>query len=329
MPIVSSSSKKFNPNSVVGVDISKSTLEVAFSYDSNTETYANDDNGIKKLVREIKKIRPRLVLMESTGRYGRKLISGLDRSKVPYKLENPKRIRDFSKACGKMEKTDKIDAKMISFAGEKLDLQPSRYQIDVDILEIKDSISVRNILKKSHTQVSNELTLIENKFLRKTLENVIKEYENSIKKIDEEIMKIISSRDDLMHKYEVLTSVPGVGYVTAIVVIGHCPELGSIERNQLAKLAGLAPIAQDSGTKKGVRTIQGGRQILRNALFMAAISGSAHNAKIKQFYENLTSRNKPKKIAIIACMRKLLILLNAMMKHNKTWLEFCANVKEQ
>ncbi len=321
--IISNEEKKIKSDTIIGIDISQDKFDVAISSElGKIQTFSNDGPGHQKFIKIIKMYKPKLILMEATGKCETRLALALQKAKLPFRIENPAKIRSFSKSMGMLEKTDKIDARMIAIAGERLDLSAKLSKLNHLTIKLKEHVRTRFTLIEEVVRLENVIDRMLDTDLKAELFKILDRISESKEIVENKIKKLIDGNEELSSRYKLLTSVPGIGFVTAVTIIAECEELGETGRSQLAKLSGLAPLANDSGKMKGRRHIRGGRKNLRNALYMAMLATVKYNPKIKEFYERLKSKGKPAKVAMIACARKMLGLLNAMIKHKKEWKEF-------
>lgn len=302
---------------VVGIDISKRQLDVAVAGEATAREWTNDAKGIGDLSRWLKKLRPKLVVMEASGGLEGPLVGHLAGEQLPVAVINPTRIRAFARAEGQLAKTDRIDAAVIARFGLKMEPAPQRPhdQTQIDL----------NALVTRRRQVVTILTSEKNRLhtapdvIREDIENHIAWLQTTLEKLDQQIAQTIVDNPDWQEKHNILQSAPGVGRVTATTMVSHLPELGQLNRQQIAALVGVAPFNRDSGPRRGKRRIFGGRAAVRSVLYMATLSATKHNPVIKSFYERLLANGKPRKVALTACMRKFLTILNAMVKNRQTW----------
>jgi len=321
--IISNQAKKIKSDTIIGVDISQDKFDIAItSKEGPVHTFANDPKGHQNFIKLIKPLKPKLILMEATGKCETRLALALQKAKLPFRIENPAKMRSFSRSMGMIEKTDKIDARMIALAGERLDISAKSSKLNHLIIKLKEHVRTRFTLIEELIRLENIMDRMLDADLKMELLKLHARISESKEIVEKKIKKIIDSNEEFSSRYKLLTSVPGIGFVTAVTIIAECEELGETGRGQLAKLAGLAPLANDSGKMQGRRHIRGGRKNLRNALYMAMLATVKYNPKIKAFYERLKSKGKPPKVAMVACARKMLGLLNAMIKHKKEWNEF-------
>lgn len=302
----------------IGIDVSKAILDVFISPIDKYMQFNNDASGIKKLIKKFNLFPSASIVMEATGGYEKPVAQALKMANFTVAVVNPRQIRDFAKALGKLAKTDRIDSQTIAVFAEKI--QPRANVVcDQNQQNLADNNARRRQLVDMIVMEKNRLdkaSSIQIKSIKRVLQTLEKELESV-----NEAQKIAIKNDaQYAQKNNLLVSIKGVGSVVAAGIISDLPELGSVSSKEIAALAGLAPYNCDSGTMRGRRSIWGGRASVRCTLFMATLVAIRHNTKIKTFYERLCSAGKLKKVAIIACMRKLLVIMNAMIKNNQPWL---------
>ena len=302
----------------VGIDVSKRHWDAALAGHKKTRRFLADASGLMALLAWLEELRPRLVCLEATGGYERPLREALDERGIPLSVINPRQVRDFARAQGELAKTDAIDASMIArfaaaFSPEPDD-PPTPAQERLRALRAR-----RQQVVHSLTQEKNRLATAPDAETRKSIREAIDFYDRQLKELDRRIAEITSADPAFRHRLALLVSVPGVGAVTAAGLLAELPELGRMNRGQAAKLVGLAPINRDSGALRGKRIIGGGRTQVRRSLYMATIVATKHNQLIRSHYRQLVARGKAKMTALVACMRKLLLILNAMIKNNSPW----------
>jgi len=306
------------PSSVVGIDVSKATLEVAIGLDEPVVSFPNAPKGHRALAKLLTKRAPSRIIFEATGGYERDLLRFLTDRQLPAIRVNPRQVRDFARATGVLAKTDAIDARVIVRFGSAVEPEhrplPSPHEERLAMLQKR-----RVQLIAERTAESNRLELMPDPFIQRTIKKMITTLETLIKQIEAESAEVIAEHEALVRKHKILTSVTGVGDVTAAMLLGHMPELGTLSRQQVAALAGLAPFNKDSGTQRGQRHIRGGRAQIRTSLYMATLSAVLHNPVIREDFERLTTAGKPHQVAMTACMRKLLTILNALVRDNVLW----------
>lgn len=305
-------------NIFVGIDIAKDKLDVAFSHDNQVLQYKNNKEGVKELLEHLKEIEPTLICFEATGTYWRLLMYELQRAPQPCSMINPRQIRDHAKAQGRLAKNDKIDARIIMDFAKKNQPRENDFITDLQY-EIRDLTALRHQQTKVSTQVKCRRSSAPSKYAQQSHNRHLTFLEKEIKMIDQRLRKLIKEKDEMQELLQLLESTPSIGFTTAATLIAELPELGKLNRQQIAMLVGLAPINRDSGKYRGKRTTGGGRTSIRYALYMPTLNAIQNNPRIKRFYENLLKKGKPKMLAIIASMRKLLTILNAMVKEQKHW----------
>lgn len=300
---------------VVGIDVAKSSSSVCFM-DEGEKVVKQFDRAVERyadLVKDLVKLEPKLVLLEASGGHEKNLRVKLYKAGVPFRIVDPLRVRRFAESIGAFAKTDKVDARIIALYGLRNGIQPQTMP-DETTLQVKELMNRRRQLVSMRSDEQNRRSLVKNKTALKSIKAVIKALTDEIDDIDKDIDDTIASDDELQRKTEALTDVKGVGEHTARVIVSSMPELGAMNRREAAALAGVAPFARDSGKHRGVRRIRGGRKEVRDALYMAALSATRFNPEIRAFYERLKASGKKTKVAITACMRKLLLILNALLK---------------
>ena len=305
-------------SSVVGIDVSKASLDVACGLDAPIQQFVNAPKGHRALARMLAKRAPSRIVLEATGGYERLALRHLSAQRLPAIRVNPRQVRDFARATGVLAKTDAIDARVLVRFGSAV--EPVHRPLPSDEQEKLASLQTRRVqLIAIRTAESNRLELTTEALITRTINAVINAINKQIELIEQESTEVIAEHAKLQRTYDILTSVPGVGSVTAAVLMGHMPELGSLSRQAAAALAGLAPFNKDSGTQRGQRHIRGGRAPVRTALYMATLSAAKHNSVIAEDFARYIAAGKPHKVAMAACMRKLLTILNALVRDNLLW----------
>ena len=301
----------------VGIDVAKATLDIAIHGETTVTQQPNDDDGILAVVDCLNDLNPTLVVVEASGGWEINLVAALGAAGLPVALVNPTRVRYFAKAMGQYAKTDKLDARMLACFAERVrpEVRPLK-QGDQALLS--QVISRRQQMVKMLTMEKNRrsTTLGE---MRTQLDSHIQWLKAEIAELNDKMRQLIDACTQWQAREKVLLSVPGVGPITMLTLLADLPELGDLNRQKMAALVGLAPINKDSGTKRGKRRIFGGRASVRCVLYMAALSASKTNPVIRAFYERLLAKGKAKKVALTACMRKLLVILNAMIRDMQPW----------
>jgi transposase len=301
----------------VGVDISKSELEVGVLPQARTWKVSNDEKGVTELAMRLIELSPRLVIMEATGGLERLAHSVLEEAGLPIRVINPRHARDFAKALGILAKTDSIDALVLARYGESVKPEP-RPSKDKQTGELEALLVRRRQLVQMLVAEKNRLKVAP-KSIRQSIEANIAWLTRCLKEIEKDTNRFIKSMPIWREKDKIIRSTPGAGPVLASTLLGLLPELGKLNRREIAALVGLAPFNRDSGTLKGKRCIWGGRSWVRRILYMATVAAIRWNPIIKAFYQRLIEAGKQKKVAITACMRKLLTILNVMVRDATIW----------
>ncbi len=301
----------------VGIDVCKKYLDVYVEGDRDTTRVENNLEGIALLVEQMKVVQPRMIAMEATGGYERRAAKGLSGAGFPVATVNPTRVRRFAQSMGVLAKTDKIDAKMITKFTSVANPE-ANYQQDPILEQLAAWTERRRQLVTQLTAEKNRLSSALDYVLDDVQEH-IDFIEGKIKTAEANIQALINQKPELRAKVEIIDGITGIGPVTASTLVAELPEIGTISRQKIAALAGLAPYNKDSGSKNGKRTIFGGRADIRAPLFMAAMSAARHNPIIRAFYQSLIKRGKLEKVALTACMRKLLVIANALVRKGETW----------
>ena len=302
----------------VGVDVSKSTLDLWLDPVGESIHVTYDDAGIATVCQRLNAMSPTLIVMEATGGLETRLATELAASGLPVAVINPRQARDFAKASGELAKTDRIDAAILcAFARA---IRPKvRPLKDADVRALDDLVTRRRQLVGIRAQETLRMGSAASTAMQKSLKTHIDWLDKQIAKLDDDLKKRLRTSEVWKTKDDLLRGIPGVGAVTTVTMLAKCPELGRLNRREIAKLAGVAPLANDSGKHRGKRMIWGGRADVRSVLYMAAISAMRFNPVIKKFAERLKSAGKPPKVIITACMRKLLTIMNSMLKNNSPW----------
>ena len=302
----------------VGIDISKRHLDIAVTPGDQTFTCPNTEAGIQKLVRRLKKINPHLILLEATGGYEVLLVAALREADLPACFINPKLVRNFARGAGIAAKTDRLDARVLALYAYKMQ-PPPRPLPEAHQQELKQLLTRRRQLLEMIQMEKNRLDPTPSPRIAQSVQGTIKSLEDQLAALVREIDDFFQRHPLWVELAVLLTGVLGDGHLTAVMLIAYVPELGRLNRKEIAALAGVAPFNRDSGQWRGQRHIEGGRSRLRQALYMATLAATRHNPEIKAFYERLLDKGKAKKVALIACMRKLLTILNAMVKNQQPW----------
>jgi len=298
-----------------GVDVSAAWLDVAA--DSEIWRAANSPDGISELVDRLQTLQIERVVLEPTGGYELPLLRALMRAGVPVAPVNPRQVRDFARSTGRLAKTDRIDALILAQFGEAV-RPPVRSIATADDEKLKSRETRRRQLVEMVTAEKNRLRTA-SPDVTAEIRKHIKWLEQRIKELDKQLSELLRSSSEWSAKVKLLRTAPGVGPVLTTNLLANLPELGALNRRQIAALVGVAPFNRDSGTFRGRRVVWGGRSQVRAVLYMGALVASRVNPVIRGFYQRLLQAGKPKKLALTACMRKLLTILNSMLRHGKVW----------
>jgi transposase len=301
----------------VGIDVSKRTLEIAVRPEESRWTVQNDEKGIGELADALRRMKPTMVVLEATGGLEIPLVAALAQAKLPVIVVNPRQVRDFARATGKLAKTDAIDAAAIAHFGDAVrpEIRPIK---DEQAQELSALLARRRQLVEMLTAEKNRLQ-IARKRIRKDIEAHIAWLEKRLKDVNGDLSKSIKEIPAWRQKDEILQSTPGVGPVLSVTLLAGLPELGSLNRREVAHLVGVAPLNRDSGQHQGKRCVWGGREQVRSVLYMSTLSAVRCNPVIGAFYQRLMGAGKGHKVAMTACMRKLLVILNTMVKTGAAW----------
>ena len=300
-----------------GIDVSKSHLDLALWNSQRSWRFPNDPEGISGLTDLLLKHQPALIVLEATGGYEQAAFRCLSASQMSVAIVNPRRVRDFARANGRLAKTDRIDAYNLAHFAQVV--RPHTRPASTDAQQRLAGMIARR--RQLHRMITAERNRLRNAHpaVHLQLQEHIGWLRQALNELDSEIEVLLQKDLGLKKKTDLLCSAPSIGMVTAASLLADCPELGRLDRKKIAALVGVAPMNKDSGRKSGRRRIMGGRAPLRATLYMAALSASRYNPAIQPFYARLVGNGKEKKLALTACMRKLLTMLNAMMRDNKHW----------
>ena len=301
----------------VGIDIAKAEFVVACRPDGTPWTASNDAPGITATVDRVRALAPGLIVLEATGGYETALVAALATAGLPVVVANPRHVRDFAKATGQLAKTDRLDAQLLALFAERVHPAP-RPLPDVVLQQLDALMTRRRQLLDMLTAEGNRLEHAAAP-IRREITRHIRWLERRIAAADRDLDDTIQRSPVWRAKEHLLRTAPGVGPVLSRTLLADLPELGQLNRKQIAALVGVAPLARDSGTLRGKRVVWGGRAPVRAVLYMGALVAARRNTVIRAFYLRLVAAGKPKKVALIACMRKLLTILNAMMRTNTHW----------
>ena len=301
----------------VGVDVGKANLDIALHPSGQFYTIPNTEAHIRRFVRILKNYSIERIVVEASGRYEQALVQACDQAGLPIIIVNPISVRRYAQAIGVLAKTDRIDAQVI--AQYAATLKPEFKPIpDKTSQKIKDLLVRRSQLLEMSTMEKNRLQILP-KSLHRSIKSMLRMLQSQIETVTRQIEQEVAKVDQWRSKMEIMTSVPGVGKVLAYTFLSELPELGSLNRKEIAALVGVAPINRDSGKLNGKRRIRGGRHRVRTVMFMAMLSSIQCNPVFKRFYERLKAQGKIPKVALIACMRKMIVVLNTMIKNQESW----------
>jgi transposase len=301
----------------VGIDVCKRNLDIAVRPTGQQWTVSNDDVGITSLVADLRALGPVLVVLEATGGYEVSVTAALVAAGLPLAVTNPRHVRDFAKATGTLAKTDKIDARVLAHFAQGVQPTP-RPVPDEQQRAFADLIARRRQLIEMLTAEKNRLK-ISLRALHPRIQAHIDWLQRELDEIEKDLLNQVRQSPVWRERDEILQSTPGVGPICSFTLLAELPELGSLDRKKIATLVGVAPLNRDSGKHRGHRTVWGGRAQVRAALYMATLSATRYNPVVREFYERLIAAGKVKKVALVACMHKLLIILNAMLKKRTLW----------
>jgi transposase len=315
------------PSVYIGIDVSKAHLDVAVRPGGEEQQFENNSAGISALVAWVEARHPTLIVLEATGGLETAVTAALAAAGLAVAVVNPRQARDFAKSVGRLAKTDKIDAHMLAFFGEATHPEP-RQLPDEQTRELQGILVRRRQLIDMLVAEKNRLQLSHPR-MRERVKEHIAWLESEIEQIDKDLNQQLRASPLWREKEDLLRSVKGVGPVTATTLLAELPELGHLNRKKIAALVGVAPFNCDSGKQRGKRAIWGGRACVRHALYMAALSATRYNPVIRQFYLHLLKVGKLPKVALVACMRKLLTILNAIIRSGTAWKPQLAAPKTQ
>lgn len=304
---------------IVGIDVSLATLDVAVLPDGETFSFTNDDGSCRQLTQKLKDLKPKLIVLEATGGLQNLVAGILAAEGLPVAVVNPRQIRDFAKATGQLAKTDRLDAKCIARFGEAIKPEPRP-------LKDEDSQALTAMITRRR-QIVDMITAEKNRFcrshcsVRKDIEETIQWLQSRLNDIEKDLLHSIKENVVWKAKVDILKTCKGIGPVNSSTMVCCLPELGTLNRRKISALVGVCPFNRDSGTMRGKRAIFGGRAAVRATLYMSTLSAVRYNPVIKDFYERLIRAGKLRKVALVAAMRKLLTILNAMLREMNPWVD--------
>jgi transposase len=302
----------------VGIDVAKHSLDVCVLGEDKCLTLKNDAGGLRQLVEKLPAAGSCLVVIEATGGYQQRAVAALVAAGHTVAVVNPRQVRDFARGLGILAKTDRLDARVIARFGQQANPRPVEIGSEKQA-ELRELVTRRRQLIELRTAEQNRLETTTTKFVRKNVRHLVEQLDKQIRQLEEAIGELVESEPELSSKAVLLRAVPGVGPVTATSLLVDLPELGRLNRQQVAALVGVAPFNRDSGKFHGRRSVWGGRAAIRSVLYMAALTARRSNPLIRAFAQRLEAAGKPAKVVLTACMRKLLVILNSMVKHNLPW----------
>jgi transposase len=306
------------PQIFIGIDVSKSSWDVHLLPEGRSFTVRVDNDAVERLREKLGSPEASLVVVEATGGFERQLVAELIDAGWTVAVVNPRQVRDFAKALGRLAKTDGIDAETLALFAQRVQPRPTQKtpekqrELDALVTRRRQLVGLRSMEKMRRPQAVHKVA-------SRSIDKVLKVFDQQIAALDKAIARLIEADDDWRAKRDLIESVPGVGPTTSATLVAELPELGRLNRQEIASLAGLAPFNHDSGKFRGQRRIRGGRGALRATLYMAALTANRCNEKIKAFAERLHRAGKPFKVVITACMRKLLTILNTLVRNGTPW----------
>jgi len=303
----------------VGIDVSKSRWDVHVHPQGRTLEFPTDEAGLARLREELMSLGPQtLVVVEASGGWESPLVCALLDAKVQVAVVNPQRVREFAKSLGVLAKTDRLDACVLAKFGQATKPRLAEKTAEIE-RELADLVTRRQQLVHLRTMETNRRSRTKSPTASKSIDAMLEQIKAQIENVDREIERLVKNDETLSAQYEILSSVPGVGVGLSAIILSRLPEAGAANRGEVAALVGVAPMNHDSGQHRGNRRIQAGRMAIRNMLYMAALNAVRFNPVIKRFYQRLLDAGKPKKVAIVASMRKLLVILNSMLRTQTKW----------
>jgi transposase len=303
---------------VIGIDVSQAHLDVHVRPTAEAFRVSYDDAGLATLLTRLQALRPTLIVFEATGGYEVPLAATLASAALPLAIVNPRQIRHYGRAIGQLAKTDRLDAHLIARFAE--DVRPAARPVpDEQARGLGELLARRRQLVEMLVAEQNRRRLVRDRRLQRHVDAHIAWLQEALRRLDHDLTTLVRSTPAWREADDLLRSVPGIGPITASTLIGDLPELGRLDRRRIAALVGLAPFARDSGAFRGIRMISGGRPHIRHVLYMATLSAIKCNPAIRAFHHRLVAAGRPGKVAVTAAMRKLLTILNAMLRDRRPW----------
>jgi len=296
----------------VGIDVAKDKLDIAMLGEKKASQVGNDESGIAKLIKKLEMLEIELIVVEATGGYQRSIVLGLYEAGLPVAVVNPVRVRQYARASGLLAKTDKLDAFNLAEFGKQM--KPRRFEAKSEAGRYVSALLVRRRQLEEMLKAEKSRLRTVPVAMRPSIERIIEVLKEEIEQLEKELDKFMKANAEWREQEQILTSAKGVGRITATTLLAELPELGKLDRKKIAALVGLAPMNADSGKKRGYRKTKGGRMEVRNVLYMSTLVATRYNPLIQAQYQQLLKRGKVKKVALTACMRKFLTILNAMMR---------------
>lgn len=305
-------------NGFIGIDVAKGHLDLYEDVDKRHLRFENNRTGIRKCVKQLTSVKPELIVLENTGGYELELAIALTEASLPVAVVNPRQVRDFGRATGRLAKTDRIDAMLLARYAATMN-PPRRTLPDSQARGMKALVARRTQLIKMRMAEINRQEHLHDQTIARSIAAVIRTLDREIRKVEQQLEELINHQHELQQKKKALISVPGIGVTTATMLLVEVPELGQLNRRQIAALIGVAPINRDSGNFRGKRMTGGGRRSVRKRLYMPTVVACHHNPVLKLFYQRLLNNGKTKMTALIAVMRKMITIMNSMLAKGESW----------
>jgi transposase len=303
---------------VVGIDVAKAALDVAVRPQGDEWHVANDATGIADIVKWLQALHPQVIVVEATGGYEAPLVAELGVAALPVAVVNPRQVRDFARATGRLAKTDRLDAQVLAHFGQAVRPTP-RPLPDEEAQALAALVERRRQVVAMRTAEENRLGATRVALVRTRIQAHLEWLESDLREIDDDLRQRLHASPLWREQDDLLQSVPGIGPILSLTLLAELPELGRLSHGQISALVGVAPLNRDSGRLRGRRAVWGGRRAVRTALYMGTLRATRCNPPIQAFYERLLAAGKVKKVALVACMHKLLTIVNAMVKHQTSW----------